>query len=126
MRKFLIPLIGAVSFLGAAAPAIAQYYPAPPPGAYFHGNWGEARELRARIDNVRRQIDMLDRRDAIRGRAADRLMDEANKIDRRLRDKSRYGLDPRAAGDIRYRLDRLEQRVHWAVEGRWDQFGERW
>jgi hypothetical protein len=68
-----------------------------------------------RIDNIRRQIDRLDRRDAIRGRTADRLMDEANKIDRRLRDKSRDGLDPREAGDIQYRLQRLEQRVQWAA-----------
>lgn len=127
MRKFLVSVVGAAAFLGAAAPAVAQYYPAPPPGAYaVHGDWGEMRELRARIDNIRRQIDMLDRRDAIGGHSADRLMDEANKIDRRLRDKSRFGLDPRAAGDIRYRLDRLEQRVHWAVQGRWDQIGDRW
>lgn len=127
MRKFLLTIVGAAAFFGAAAPAAAQYYPAPPPRAFGpEAGWGEVRELQGRINNVRRQIDMLDHRDAIRGRTADRLMDEANKIDRRLRDKSRYGLDPRAAGDIQYRLDRLGQRVHWAVEGHWDRIGDRW
>jgi hypothetical protein len=113
MRKIILPLIAAGAFLAGAAPAVAQYYPQPRYG--FHADWREVRSLQMRIDNIRRQIDRLDRRDAIRGRTADRLMDEANKIDRRLRDKSRDGLDPREAGDIQYRLQRLEQRVQWAA-----------
>lgn len=124
MRRFILPLAAAGAFLAAAVPAAAQYYPAP--GYGFRGNWGEVRALHMRIDNIRRQIDRFDRRDAIRGRSADRLMDEANKIDRRLRDKARNGLDAREAGDIQYRIQRLEQRVQWALAGRWDRFDRDW
>ena len=124
MRKFILPLAIAGAFLAAAAPAAAQYYPQP--GYGFHGNWREVRYLNMQIDDIRRQIGRLDRSDAIRGHVADRLMDEANKIDRRLRDKARDGLDPREAGDIRYRLQRLEQHVQWAAAGRWNRFDHDW
>ncbi len=113
MRKVILPLIAAGAFLAGASPAAAQYYPQP--GYGFNADWRDVRPLKMRVDNIRRQIDWLDRRDAIRGHTADRLMDEANKIDRRLRDKARGGLDPREAGDIEYRLQRLEQRVQWAA-----------
>lgn len=129
MRKMVLSLIGAGAFLAAAAPAAAQYYPSPmPPGpGYNHyENWGEVRALDMRIDNIRQQIMRLDRRDAIGSHAADRLMHEANQIDRRLRSKARNGLDPREAGDIQYRIQQLEQRVQWAVHGRWDRFDDRW
>lgn len=129
MRKTVLALIAAGSALAVAAPAAAQYYPAPPPPAYGHGyghgNFREVRGLQMRLDAVRAQIDRLDRRDRIRGRAADRLMNEANRIDRRLRYSARGGLGPREAGDIQFRIQRLEQQVQWAVQGRWDRVG-RW
>lgn len=121
MRKVLVSFIAAGAFLASAAPAAAQYYGAPPPprvGYGYHG-WGQVRGLQVRLDRIRQQIDRLDRRDAIRDHAADRLMHEANQIDRRLRNKSRNGLDPREAGDIQYRIQKLEQRVQWAVQGHW-------
>ena len=131
MRKIVLSLAAAgAAFI--AVPAAAQPYPPPQPAPYghgsgygFHGNWGEFRSLQMRIDNVRRQIDRLDGRDSIRGRTADRLMDEANRIDRRLRERARSGLDPREAGEIRYRIQRLEQQVQWAAHGRWDRLGDR-
>ncbi|HEV2596581.1 MAG TPA: hypothetical protein VGU01_15425 [Sphingomicrobium sp.] len=130
MRKSVLYLAGVGATLALAAPAVAQYYPAPPPPAsgygygrgyaFGHGAWQEVRELRMRIEGIRRQIDQLDRREAISGRAADRLLDEANKIDRRLSDRARDGLDPRATGDIQFRIQHLEQQVQWARAGRWD------
>jgi hypothetical protein len=39
-----------------------------------------------------------------------------------LHRRARGGLDPREAGDIQYRLQRLEQQVQWARERRWDRF----
>jgi Spy/CpxP family protein refolding chaperone len=130
MRKIVLSLAAAGAALVFAAPAAAQYYPGsqqPGPGygrgyGYGHGNWGEVRELRMRIDRIRQQIVRLDHRDAIANRAANRLMHEANEIGRRLNDRARGGLDPREAGAIRYRVQRLEQQVQWAREGRWDRF----
>ena len=123
MRKIFLPIAAAGAALAAASPAAAQYYPAPPPPAYgyghgFNNGWGEVRALHQRIDNVERQIARLDRRDAIRGRSADRLLDEARGIERRLDGKARNGLDPREAGDIQYRIQRLEQRVQFALNER--------
>jgi hypothetical protein len=126
MRKIVLSLVAAGAALAVAAPAAAQYYPQPRPGyGYGRGNWEQVRDLRFRIERIRQQIMRLDHRDAIGGRAADRLMHEANELDRRLRDRARGGLDPREAGDIQYRLQRLEQQVQWARQGRWDRFRDR-
>ena len=132
MHKFVLSVAGVSAALALAAPAAAQYYPAPPSraGAYEHGrgygfghgNWQEVREMRMRIDGIRRQIDRLDGRNAIRGRTANHLLDEANRIDRRLNDRARDGLDPREAGDIQFRIQRLEQQVQWARAGRFDRY----
>ena len=82
--------------------------------------------MQGRINNIRQQIGRLDRRDAIGARTADRLLREADKIERRLYGKSRDGLDPREAGDIQYRLQRLEQRVQFAMNDRFDRYAYRW
>ena len=141
MRKIVLSVAAAGAVLIAASPAAAQYYPQPQPAPYgynngyngynngFRNNWGEFRALQQRIDNVERQIARLDRRDVIRGRSADRLLNEANKIDRRLRQRARGGLDPREAGDIQYRIQRLEQQVQIALNdrgGRWGDRDDRW
>jgi Spy/CpxP family protein refolding chaperone len=137
MRKIVLSLAAAGAALVAASPAAAQYYPQPQPAPYgynngygnngngFRGNWGQVRALQARIANVERQISRLDRRDVIRGRSADRLLREANKIDRRLRDRARNGLDPREAGDIQNRIQRLEQQVQFALNDRGGRYGDR-
>lgn len=129
MRKVLIALAAAGSALAFATPAAAQYFPQPQPYAYpqpqpygygygFHSNYGQVRALQARIDHVERQIARLDRRNRIRDRTADRLRDEANRIERRLRAAARYGLNPYEANDISMRVARLEQRVQFAVQRR--------
>ena len=137
MRKIVLSVAAAGAALIAASPAAAQYYPQPQPAPYgynhgyngynngFRGNWGEVRALQTRIDNVERQIARLDRRDVIRGRSADRLLREASKIDRRLRERARGGLDPREAGDIQYRIQRLEQQVQVALNDRGGRYGDR-
>jgi hypothetical protein len=123
MRKFLISLATAASALAFAAPAAAQYYPAPMPQPYgygygFQNNYGQVRALQARVDHVERMINRLDRRDVIRERTADRLRNEANGIEYRLRRSARYGLNPYEANDIHARIARLEQRVQWAMYDR--------
>src|SRR5437764_1158876 len=122
MRKIVLSLAAAGVAMIAASPAAAQYYPQPQPAPYgyhngsgFRGNWGEVRALQQRIDNVERQIDRLDRRDRLGDRTADRLRDDANRIERRLHERARGGLDPREVGDIQYRIQRLEQSVQFAL-----------
>lgn len=130
MRKIVISLAAAGAALAAAAPAAAQYYPQPQPYGYngygngFRGNWGEVRELHARIDRIEEQIDRLERRDRVGDRTADRLRDEAQGIENRLRDRARGGLDPREAGDIEYRIQRLEQRVQFALANHHPRWGD--
>jgi hypothetical protein len=82
-----------------------------------------------RIDNVERQINRLDRRDRIGDRSADRLRDEANRIEDRLHRAARGGLNPYEARDIEYRIQRLEQRVQYAMNdgyGRYRDRDDRW
>jgi hypothetical protein len=123
MRKIVLSLIAAGAALAVASPAAAQYYPRPPAPAYGYGNgWGQVRAFQARIDNIERQINRLDRRDRIGDRSADRLRDEANRIEDRLHRAARGGLSPREAGDMEYRIQRLEQRVQYAMNSR----GYRW
>lgn len=127
MRKFVLAAVAIGAAMIGAAPAVAQYYPAPPLAPYgMRGSWGEVRALQGRIDNIRQQIGRLDRREAISGHTADQLLREADKIERRLYGKSRDGLDPREAGDIQYRLQRLEQRVQLAMNDRFDRYDYRW
>ena len=88
MRTVLISLAAAGAAFAIATPAAAQYYPgqygAPYGNAYgYNNNWGQVRSLQVRINAVERQINVLDRRDRIRDRSADRLRDEANSIERR-------------------------------------------
>jgi hypothetical protein len=119
MRKIVLPLIAAGVALAVASPASAQYYPRPavPAPGYGYG-FGQVRALQVRIDNVERQINRLDRRDRIRDRSADRLRDEANRIEDRLHRAARGGLNPYEARDIEYRIQRLEQRVQYSMNDR--------
>ena len=140
MRKMILSLAAAGAALIAASPAAAQYYPQPQPAPYgyngynngygnngygFQNNWGQVRALQARIDNVERQINRLDRRDRIGDRSADRLRDEANRIERRLHERARGGLDPREMYDIQARIARLEQRVQYSLANGYGRDGDR-
>ena len=141
MRKIVLSIAAAGAALIAASPAAAQYYPQPQPTPYgynngygsngygynngFQGNWGQVRALQARIDNVERQINRLDRRDRIRDRSADRLRHDADRIERRLRERARGGLDPREFADISFRIQRLEQQVQFAFNDRGGRYGDR-
>ena len=118
MRKVLIALATAGAALAVATPASAQYYGNPNYGygnGYNNGGWGQMRSLQVRIDSIERQINMLDRRDRIRNRTADRLRNEANRIERRLCSAGRYGLNPYEANDIQVRIARLEQLVQFSA-----------
>jgi len=128
MRKFVLSLAAAGAAIVAASPAAAQYYPAQQPAPYGYGynnGYGQARALQVRLDNGERQISRLDRRDRIGERSADRLRDQANDIERRLRKVSRNGLNPYEANEIQVRITNLEQRVQVAMSNRYgrDRYG---
>ena len=129
MRKFLISLAVAASAVAVASPASAQYAPqyAPQPQGnaygYNNNNYGQVRRLQARVDQIQRQIQRLDRRGAIRNRQTDGLRAEARNIERRLRDVSRFGLSPRESRDIEIRIGRLEQQVRYAASNGRNGFG---
>jgi len=131
MRKIVLSLAVAGAALLAASPAAAQYYPQPVPQPYGYNGYngyngyGQIRSLQARLHNVERQINRLDRRDRIGDRSADRLRDDARDLERRLNRRARGGLDPREAGDIQYRLQRLEQRVQYALANNNGRYGDR-
>ena len=126
MRRFVLALAATGSAIAIAAPASAQYYPQPQPYGYagygngygYNNNWGQVRSLQVRIDNVERQIRVLDRRDLVRDDRADRLRSEANDLERRLHRAARNGLNPYEANEINARIARLEQRVQFAVANR--------
>ena len=131
MRKIVLSLAAAGAALLAASPAAAQYHRAPQPVTYgnaygYNNGYGMAQSLQVRIDNIQRQINRLDRRDRIGDNSADRLRDEARDIERRLHKRARGGLDNREAGDVAYRVQRLEQRVQIALANRYDRRDRRW
>ena len=144
MRKIVLSIAAAGAALIAASPAAAQYYPQPQPAPYgynngygsngygsngygynngFQGNWGQVRALQARLNNVERQINRLDRRDRVGDRSADRLRDEANRIEDRLRRSARNGLNPYEMRDIEMRIARLEQRVQYSLASGYGRYG---
>jgi hypothetical protein len=137
MRKIVLSLAAAGAALVVAGPAAAQYYPAPQPAPYGYGNnsgyngygfnnYGQVRALQARVDRIEWQINRLDRRDRIGDRSADRLRDEANRIEDRLHRAARGGLNPYEARGLEVRIARLEQRVQYSVANGHGQNGDRW
>ena len=131
MRKLIIALAAAGSTLAIATPAAAQYFPQQQPygyngngNAYGRNNWGQVRSLQVRLNNVERQINRLDRRDRIGDNSADRLRFEADRLEQRLRNVSRNGLNPYEANDINVRIARLEQRVQFAMQNRNGRYGQ--
>lgn len=143
MRTALMTIAAAASALAFAAPASAQYFPAPGhvvPGyvvpryvapGYSYGyraSYGQVRYLQARIDQLQWRINQLDRRNILSGREARQLRRDAWELERRLRVASRYGLHPAERYQVEARLARLERRL-WrdANDGRrWAYYAPRW
>jgi hypothetical protein len=111
MRITLISLAAAASALAVATPAAAQYVPQPQGYAYGLNNYGQARALQVRIDNIQRQIAQLDRRNILSDREARRLNQDARQLERRLRVVGRNGLHPTERYQIERGLAQLERRL---------------
>ena len=143
-RKLILGTALAVSALTAAAPAAAQYYPQPQTAPYgynqgyqqpyqqnygygqnqgYNNNWGQARALMARVDQIRRQVRVLDQRNILSQREAYRLDAEAQQLRYRIAQLGRNGLDQRERYDVERRLARLERAVQvnaYDRNGRYD------
>jgi hypothetical protein len=112
MRKFLISAALAASTIFAAAPAAAQWAPQPQGYGYgYQGNYGQARRLQVRIDQLQRQINHLDSRNILSNREAARLRNESRDLERQLRYSARNGLSGRERYGIERGIHRLEIRI---------------
>lgn len=119
MRKTILTAAAAISALAVAAPAAAQWGPAP--GYGYNNNYGQYRSLQARVDHIQRQIRQLDRRNILSNREARKLMNDANSLEYRLRRSARNGLSYGEARDVQNRIQRLE----WSIQ-REARDGNRW
>lgn len=113
MRKFIISAALAASTLVAAAPAAAQWAPPQPQGyAYgYQGNYGQARRLQVRIDQLQRQINYFDGRNILSDREANYLRNDSRQLEQRLRYSARNGLNGREGYEIERGIQRLEVRI---------------
>ena len=136
MRKFLISAAIAAGAMTIAAPAAAQWAPAPPAygapygNAYGYGyNQGQVRNLQVRIDQLQRQIRRLDRRNVLTNREAARLLNDTRALERRLFRSARNGLTYGEIRAVEVRLANVERRLYRdARDGRrWGdrRFGDR-
>lgn len=128
MRKLVLSIAAAGAALAVASPAAAQYYPQPQQYGYGYGNkyngdgrgdYGRVRSLQTRIDAVQRQIRVLDRRDVIGDRSADRLRDQAGHLESQFHHAMRNGLNGYEASNIEQQLAELERRVQFATQNRY-------
>ena len=127
MRKFLVPLIAAASVGIVSAPASAQWYPQP--RSYTHGqsNYGVARAMKGRVDQIQRQISFLAQRRMISRNEYSNLIGHSRDLERRLIHNARdgRGLTRQEAYDTERRIAWLEQRIAREVrDGR--HWGYRW
>jgi hypothetical protein len=128
MRKFLIPLALATSTVALAAPASAQWASQPRANAYGHNNnYGHARAMQARVDNIQRQITRLAQRRMISRNEYNNLIRDTREIEQRLLRNARdgRGLTRQEASNTERRIARLEQKIARDVrDGR--QWAYRW
>lgn len=134
MRKVLISAILAASTLAIAAPAAAQVrvsigtqygngygnqygyggqYGSQYGNGYGYNNNGQTRRLAIRVNQLEQQINVLDRRNILSEREAQRLRYEANVIERQLRQASYNGLNSYERRNIEIRIVRLEQNIRY-------------
>jgi Spy/CpxP family protein refolding chaperone len=114
MRKLLFSVAIATATLATAVPAAAQHQGDRHgrPGWNNNGpNRGQVNELLQDLRRAENQIGRAQQRRMISPREAVSLRREANQIRQRLNFALRGGLSGREFGELRVRVNRLEQRV---------------
>ena len=116
MRKFLVPIVAAVSTLAIAAPASAQW--APPVYRYqpYNFNYGYngfnfARSMENRVQRLRNDIRQMDARRILSNREARSLDYQAERLQRRIYRASRNGIQPGEARTVENQIRNLEYRI---------------
>ena len=111
MRTKLLTAVAALSVLGVAAPAAAQWAPQPGYGYGNQNNYGQVRALDARTVQLQREIDRLDRRNVLSNREARQLRNTALDIRNDLRRAARDGVNYREFARFERRLSDLQFRL---------------
>jgi hypothetical protein len=112
MRNFMIPL-AAIATLAVAAPASAQWPQQRQGNSYGQNNYGHARSMQARVDNIQRQIARLAQRRLITRNEYNNLIRDSRDVEQRLFRHARdgRGLSQREAFNMERRIALLEQKV---------------
>jgi hypothetical protein len=117
MRNVLFSVAAATSALAVAAPAAAQYYPAPPPvygqGYGYQNHWGHVRALQGRVDRIQRDLGQLARYRMISRNEYFNRQQDAREIERKLRRDARdgRGISRSEVYQVERRIARLEQKI---------------
>jgi hypothetical protein len=116
MRKFLIPIVAAVSTLAIAAPASAQWAPPvyhyqPYNYAYGFNGLNFARSMETRVQRVRGDIRVMEQRRILSWREGRALEREAATLQTRIYRASRNGIQPYEARRLENQIRNLEYRV---------------
>ena len=116
MRKFLIPIVAAVSAVAVAAPAAAQW--APPVDQYQPYNYGQgfryhavARSMEVRVQRIRNDIRAMQARRILSWSEARSLDRQAANLQVRIFRASRNGIQPGEARRLENQIRNLEFRV---------------
>ena len=113
MHKFLITVAAAASALAIAAPAAAQYYPAPQRqhgNAYGYHNNG-AQQIVYRIDQFRRDVWQFNREGRLSRNETNRIDQQLMRIRNDAFNAGRNGISSRENRSFDQRLDRLRAQM---------------
>ena len=119
MRKFLIPIVAAVSAFAVAAPATAQYVQWSPPvyqyNPYNYGNGFRstsfARSMSDRVQRVRADIRVMRERRVLSRSEARSLDQQAENLQRRIYRAQRNGIRAGEARSLENQIFNLQRRV---------------
>lgn len=115
LNTIAAPALLAALVLGAASPAMAQ-------NGYHRGDHGRggydqrtpyrADQIRAQINDLQRRIDRNDGRDRISEREARALRNDVRGLQATFRAYNRNGLDRREMAVLNQRIDNIRTRLH--------------
>jgi hypothetical protein len=117
------PILFALAGL-AAAPAPAQYFPAPPNWGFGYEHFDQIRFMKVRVEKMQGLIRAMDYRHQNTGHGFQRLSEESDSILRHLRNDAAYGLTPSQADVMMARVVKLERDVHAAYAERTRQLSD--
>lgn len=128
MVKLLISAAVAAASLAVSSPAAAQYYPQPNYGynnyGYNRGNWGSVRSFQTRVDRLRQEIRLLDRRNILSDSEARRLNNIARDLRRDIQFAGANGFSRSERYDLERRIRNLQLLIRReAADG--NRFGNR-